>query len=118
MAMATLPFQSTTFPRRRLQCTSRKLPLNIGLARCRAVAKSRCLVRAELQDPRKNVSTAVDSFLRRYDVVSTGVGALIVTSYCVYAHGQDPFTALGITFTATVVALVANELLFSNEQRH
>jgi hypothetical protein len=34
-----------------------------------------------------------------------------VTGYCV-ARGQDPGTAAAITVTATVVALVANELLF------
>ncbi|GLC63863.1 hypothetical protein PLESTF_000091600 [Pleodorina starrii] len=74
----------------------------------------RTVVRAELQEPLRNVQAAVNNFLRRYDVLSTGIGAMIVTSYCVYAHGQDPFTALGITFTSTVVALVANELLFAD----
>lgn len=73
-------------------------------------------VRAELNDPLRNVSSAVDSFLRRYDVLSTGVGALVVTSWCVYAHGQDPWTALSITATSTVVALVANEVLFNNNK--
>jgi hypothetical protein len=38
-----------------------------------------------------------------------------VTAYCV-ARGQDPATAAGITVTATVVALVANELLFDGRQ--
>lgn len=54
--------------------------------------------------------------LQRYDVLSTGVGALVVTSWCVYAHGQDPWTALSITATSTVVALVANEVLFNNNK--
>lgn len=49
---------------------------------------------------------------QRYDFLSTGCGALAVTGYCVL-RGQDPATAAGITVTATVAALVANELLFS-----
>ncbi|PNH00742.1 hypothetical protein TSOC_003903 [Tetrabaena socialis] len=89
-------------------------------ARCVARPSRYALaVRAELQDPQapvRNVHAAMDSFLRRYDVLSTGVGALIVTGYCVYAHGQDPLTALSITFTSTVCALVANELLFTKKQ--
>ncbi len=52
---------------------------------------------------------------QRYDVLSTGVGALAVTGYCV-ARGQDPATAAAITVTATVVALVANEVLFETKQ--
>jgi hypothetical protein len=53
---------------------------------------------------------------QRYDFLSTGCGALAVTAYCV-ARGQDPATAAGITVTATVVALVANELLFDGRQQ-
>lgn len=52
--------------------------------------------------------------MQRYDVVSTGMGAMIVTGYCVYGRGQDPWTALQITFSATVFALVLNELMFNN----
>lgn len=44
-------------------------------------------------------------FLQKYDVTSASVGALTVTSYCVW-KGQDPFTALSITLAATVAALV------------
>lgn len=46
--------------------------------------------------------------LQKYDVVSAGVGALTVTSYCVW-RGQDPWTALSITFAATVAALVSKQ---------
>ncbi|GIL48614.1 hypothetical protein Vafri_5087, partial [Volvox africanus] len=81
-------------------------------ARCRTVPKSRTVIRAELRDPFRNVQAAFNSLLKRYDILSTGLGAIVVTSYCVYVHGQDPLTALSITFTATVIALVANELLF------
>lgn len=45
---------------------------------------------------------------QRYDVLSCGAGALFVTSYCVFARGQDAWTALSITFTSTVVALVSD----------
>ncbi len=65
-------------------------------------------------DPRAHVLPLPS--LQRYDVLSTGVGALVVTSWCVYAHGQDPWTALSITATSTVVALVANELFFNNNK--
>lgn len=52
---------------------------------------------------------------QRYDFLSTGCGALAVTAYCVL-RGQDAGTAAAITVTATVVALVANELLFDGRQ--
>ena len=45
-------------------------------------------------------------YLQRYDVTSASVGALTVTSYCVW-RGQDPATALSITLAATVAALVS-----------
>ena len=48
--------------------------------------------------------------VQRYDVLSTGIGALVVTSYF-WAKGQDPWTALSITLSATAFALVLNELL-------
>ena len=43
--------------------------------------------------------------LQKYDVVSAGMGALTVTSYFVW-RGQEPVTALSITLSATVTALV------------
>ena len=52
----------------------------------------------------------------RYDFLSAGMGALAVTSYCVW-RGQDPVTALSITAASTVVALVANELLVEAERK-
>lgn len=88
-----------------------------AVASVKASACSRTLAvrcRAELNNnkPLESITSALDSFVKRYDVVSCSVGALLVTSWCVYAHGQDPWTAMSITFTSTVVALVANELLF------
>jgi hypothetical protein len=44
--------------------------------------------------------------------VSTGVGALSVTTYAV-CRGQPPIEAAGLTVVATIAALVANELLFA-----
>lgn len=43
--------------------------------------------------------------LQRYDVLSCGMGAMACTSYFVF-QGQDPATALQITFAATVAGLV------------
>lgn len=44
--------------------------------------------------------------LQRYDCLSTGMGALACTSFCVY-RGQDPWDALMITASATIAALVS-----------
>ncbi|KAG2425690.1 hypothetical protein HXX76_013532 [Chlamydomonas incerta] len=81
------------------------------------MSRTRCVaVRAELQDPVRNIQGAVESFVRRYDILSTGAGAVLVTGWF-YVNGQDPWTALSLTFTSTVVALVANELLFSSNKQ-
>lgn len=62
------------------------------------------------------IKTSVDGFFQRYDVVSAGMGSLVVTSICV-KNGQDPFTALWITAASTVAALVLHELWFGNERQ-
>lgn len=64
----------------------------------------------------KAVANGANTFLQRYDVLSCGVGALVVTTCCVY-RGQDPSTALWITAASTVAALVINELMFDNQER-
>lgn len=51
-----------------------------------------------------------------FDFLSAGMGALAVTSYCVW-RGQDPLTALSITAAATVTAVVANELMLEAERK-
>ncbi|GIL69560.1 hypothetical protein Vretimale_13644 [Volvox reticuliferus] len=112
--MALIRFDVNAFRRPQGLYTKRMSPVRHCIARCNTVARSRTVVRAELRDPFRNVQAAVNSLLKRYDILSTGLGATVVTSYCVYAHGQDPVIALSITFTATVVALVANELLFDD----
>ncbi|KAF8072954.1 hypothetical protein HT031_000614 [Scenedesmus sp. PABB004] len=57
-----------------------------------------------------------DRLVQRYEhsLLSSGVGALAVTSWCV-AHGQEPSTAAGVTVAATITALVLNELLFADD---
>jgi hypothetical protein len=79
-------------------------------------------VSAAAQDPRPSgaarppaaapagLAAQLEAFSRRYDFPSAGLGALCVTGYCVM-RGQDPFTALSITAAATVVALLANDLI-------
>lgn len=51
---------------------------------------------------------------QRYDFLSAGMGAMVVTSFC-FARGQDVTTALWISAAATVGAVVLNELLFSQD---
>lgn len=50
-----------------------------------------------------HVLTVVDDFLEI-------VGSLLVTYYCVM-KGQPVLTAMSITLTATVIALVLNEIM-------
>jgi hypothetical protein len=56
-------------------------------------------------------STAADLlclsvFLQRYDPVTTGIGSLLVTGYCVVAHHQSVGEALNIAACATVLGMV------------
>jgi hypothetical protein len=48
---------------------------------------------------------------QRYDFLSAGLPSLAVVSVFV-ANGQDPWKALSIAFTATVVSVVVNEIFF------
>jgi hypothetical protein len=48
--------------------------------------------------------------LQRYDPVTTGIGSLLVTGYCVVAHQQSVGEALNIAACATVLGMV--RLLF------
>jgi len=61
------------------------------------------------------IRTGVDSMLAKYDFLSTSMGALAVTTYCVIYKHQDPLTALQITASSVVVALVLNEVLFEHQ---
>jgi len=51
---------------------------------------------------------------QRYDFLSAAAGSAVVTSYSVM-RGQCPWTALSIGATATVFAVVMNELLRDDE---
>ena len=67
-----------------------------------------------LSDEARKIGEAVaegaHAFTERYDVLSAFSGSMCVTGYCVM-RGQEPWTALMITATATVTALVINELM-------
>ena len=67
-----------------------------------------------LSDEARKIGEAVaegaHAFTERYDVLSAFSGSMCVTGYCVL-RGQEPWTALMITATATVTALVINELM-------
>lgn len=71
------------------------------------------VVRAELNKGRSSFDD-VATFIKKYDWTSTMMGSLLVTGFC-WSHGQDPITALSITFSSTIIAVVANEVFFSNE---
>lgn len=58
----------------------------------------------------QDFARGAERVLARYDFLSAGMGALLVTGFCV-ARGQDVGTALWITAAATVVALVVNDFL-------
>lgn len=45
--------------------------------------------------------------LQRYDPVTTGIGSLLVTGYCVVAHDQSVGEALNIAACATVLGMVS-----------
>ncbi|WIA22784.1 hypothetical protein OEZ86_009737 [Tetradesmus obliquus] len=53
-------------------------------------------------------------FTGRYDPVTTGVGSLLVTGYCVVVHGQEIGEALNIAAFATVLGMVMQEVLFGD----
>ncbi len=44
--------------------------------------------------------------VQRYDPVTTGLGSLLVTGYCVVAHHQSVGEALNIAACATVLGMV------------
>jgi hypothetical protein len=55
-----------------------------------------------------SLQAQLQTFVNKYETnaLSSGVGALAVTGWCV-AHGQDPATAAGISVMSVVVALVS-----------
>jgi len=61
-----------------------------------------------------NLLSGVEAMMNKYDFLSTGLGALSVTSYCVVFGHQDPAVALQITASSVIIGLVLNEMLFSD----
>jgi hypothetical protein len=58
--------------------------------------------------PPPSLQAQLQAFVNKYETnaLSSGVGALAVTGWCV-AHGQDPATAAGISVMSVVAALVS-----------
>lgn len=54
--------------------------------------------------------------LEKHDFLSAGMGALVVTGYCV-SRGQSLGTALWITIASTVTAAVVNDVFFNEEKK-
>ena len=73
------------------------------------------VVAARASQDKGNVESfrsGVEAMMNKYDFLSTGVGALSVTSYFVVFGHQDASVALQITASSVVIGLVLNELLF------
>jgi hypothetical protein len=68
-----------------------------------------------------SLQAQLQTFVNKYEsnALSSGVGALAVTGWCV-AHGQDPATAAGISVMSVVVALVSLSCggLFARSLQH
>eukprot|EP00873_Tetraselmis_striata_P004672 jgi/Tetstr1/424936/TSEL_015429.t1 len=82
-------------------------------AQSRVAVRPPLVVRAAQSGGNKNgLLSGLDAMVQKYDFLSTGLGALSVTTYCVMVGHQDPATALQITATSMIVGLVLNEVLF------
>lgn len=83
-------------------------------AACRPQRQRRLAVCAAAQKPDsnlvQNVMRTAERMSARYDFLSAGMGAILVTGFCV-ARGQDVGTALWITAAATIVAILVNDVL-------
>lgn len=56
------------------------------------------------------------TILEKHDFLSAGMGALMVTGFCV-SKGQDLGTALWITIASTVTAAVVNDVFFNGGKK-
>lgn len=75
-------------------------------------------IRAELGQPKglgASLRSGATKFLQRYDPVTTGIGSLLVTGYCVVVHEQSVGEALNIAACATVLGMVLQEVLFNDD---
>jgi hypothetical protein len=50
---------------------------------------------------------AADQFVCRHDPFAVGFGCLLVTGYCVVAHGQDVWEALRLAGFSTILGMVS-----------
>lgn len=55
--------------------------------------------------------------VQRYDPVTTGVGSLLVTGYCVVVHQQSVAEALNIAACATVLGMVSGAATLLSKSR-
>ncbi|GBF94617.1 hypothetical protein Rsub_06732 [Raphidocelis subcapitata] len=69
-------------------------------------------VRAQKNNPIAPLQRDMAKFIERYDPVTTGLGSLAVCGYFMIAHGQSAGEALQISAFATVLGMLANELIF------
>eukprot|EP00882_Tetradesmus_deserticola_P013498 GHRQ01014330.1.p1 GENE.GHRQ01014330.1~~GHRQ01014330.1.p1 ORF type:complete len:200 (+),score=38.56 GHRQ01014330.1:216-815(+) len=60
------------------------------------------------QDMLEAAKVAVDKFVCRHDPFTVGFGCLLVTGYCVVAHGQDVGEALQLAGFATILGMVSS----------
>lgn len=87
-------------PRRRAGCATQQQRAPRRLA-VRATAQPEPEQRPAAGGVLADLTTRAEQVLGRYDFVSAGMGALLITGFCV-ARGQDVGTALWITAASTV----------------
>jgi hypothetical protein len=58
-------------------------------------------------DMLESAKGAADKFVCRHDPVTVGFGCLLVTGYCVVAHGQDVGEALRLAGFSTILGMVS-----------
>lgn len=96
---------------------ARRAPQPTAAARPQQMRSRQLVTRAagkpEQQGTMQDFVSNAERVLARYDFVSAGMGALLVTGFCV-SRGQDVGTALWITAAATIVALVVNDVMPDN----
>lgn len=108
-------FAATTTGRVQLR-PSLSAPLTRRNVRVGGPVRPALVVRAVQSGGDKNsLQTGLSAMAQKYDFLSTGLGALSVTTYCVMFGHQDPVTALQITASSMIVGLVLNEVLFENQ---
>eukprot|EP00890_Picochlorum_soloecismus_P004599 jgi/Picsp_1/513/NSC_00511-R1_expressed protein [Chlorella variabilis] len=89
---------------------------------CQRQRSPRTVVRAAWNDEMVGIKAMEDikrrsmTILEKHDFLSAGMGALMVTGFCV-SKGQDLGTALWITIASTVTAAVVNDVFFNGGKK-